>query len=323
MESLQENMIQKQLFGNSKPKLQDIWKEHTFTIENRRVKKEDNSTSREWGFSFYKDKGYFNLGEKVIIRESVPIGSRVELLYMGTPIEIKDDDNGVVIFDNELIKTDKTYELKIYTNDNQIYTKEIKPTQDYNRQAKNEVKYSLYLNEDKYRGGKYRGIANAYYGVTNRLTIGAGVRREIELFNDYSEAKPKNFYINYGSLETIYGGVYNSIGYTLKLNGEKAFSKLSNNEKNYEDNYTYTGLGEIRYKKYSATFSKTQYGKYYSQKEMNNFRFKYDVNESLRLEYIMTLRKIIKGKQKKILRLDYLQIKNIKIFCLWQIHKLI
>lgn len=277
----------------------DIWKEHTFTIENRRVKKEDNSTSREWGFSFYKDKGYFNLGEKVIIRESVPIGSRVELLYMGTPIEIKDDDNGVVIFDNELIKTDKTYELKIYTNDNQIYTKEIKPTQDYNRQTKNEVKYSLYLNEDKYRGGKYRGIANAYYGVTNRFTIGAGVRREIELFNDYSEAKPKNFYINYGSLETIYGGVYNSIGYTLKLNGEKAFSKLSNNEKNYEDNYTYTGLGEIRYKKYSATFSKTQYGKYYSQKEMNNFRFKYDVNESLRLEYNYDTQKDYQGKIEK------------------------
>lgn len=271
--------------GNLNLNYKDIWKGHTFTIENRRVKKQNNSSTREWGFSFYKDKGYFNLGEKVIIRENVPIGSRVELLYMGIPIEIKDDDNGVVTFDNELIKTDRTYELKIYTSDNRIYTKEIKPTQDYNRQAKNEIKYSVYINEDKYRDGKYRGIANIYYGITNRFTVGAGVRREIELFNDYSEAKPKNFYINYGNLETIYGGVHNGIGYTLKFNGEKAFSDLSNNEKSYRDNYTYTGLGELKYGKYSTTFSKTQYGKYHSQKEISTFRFKYDIIKNLRLEY--------------------------------------
>lgn len=268
----------------------DIWKGHTLKIENRRVTKSNNHSSREWGFSFYKDKGYYNLGEKVIIKESVPIGSRVELLYMGTPIEIKDEENGSVIFDNELIKTDKTYELKVYTSDNGIYKKEIKPTQDYNRQAKNEIKYSLYLKEDKYRGGKYRGAGNIYYGVTDKMTLGGGIRREVETIDFSTRQRSKDLYIDYGNLEAIYGGVYNGVGYTLKLSGEKAFSNLENGQKSYQNNYTYSTLGEIKLKKYDFVFNKTSYGRYYSQKEISSFKARYDFTDNIRLDYHYDIR---------------------------------
>ncbi|MGL4425639.1 MAG: hypothetical protein ACRCTC_05220, partial [Cetobacterium sp.] len=47
-----------------------------------------------------KDKGYFEDGKQFVIRENVPIGSRVELVYLGATIDIQYEKDGVVEFRN-------------------------------------------------------------------------------------------------------------------------------------------------------------------------------------------------------------------------------
>ncbi len=98
----------------------DIWEQHTLEIGNYST----GSSSREWGISFKKDKGYLITRDKTyIIKENVPIGSRVELLYMGIPIAVEDAINGTVYFKNDEIKGDRQYILKIHTPDGKIYMK--------------------------------------------------------------------------------------------------------------------------------------------------------------------------------------------------------
>ena len=109
----------------------DIWKNHSFDIKNI-----GSSKKREWSLNFYKDKGFYNFGNKIVIKEKVPIGSRAELIYMGTPIAIENEENGEVVFSNDMIKSDKDYELKIYKPDGKIEIKEIKTIEDYDKQIK-------------------------------------------------------------------------------------------------------------------------------------------------------------------------------------------
>ena len=60
---------------------------------------------REKGLSFKKNLGYYDLdGKNFIINEKVALGSRVELLFNGIPIEVQNEENGEVIFANNLIK---------------------------------------------------------------------------------------------------------------------------------------------------------------------------------------------------------------------------
>ncbi|MGL5664307.1 MAG: hypothetical protein ACRCW8_11125, partial [Cetobacterium sp.] len=64
--------------GNMSLYYPDIYKNHSLKLENN-----GSGGAREWAASFRKERGYYIKGKNYVIRETVPIGSRVELLYLG------------------------------------------------------------------------------------------------------------------------------------------------------------------------------------------------------------------------------------------------
>ncbi|WP_047384953.1 hypothetical protein, partial [Cetobacterium sp. ZWU0022] len=114
--------VRNHMFEDIKLRYDDIYKGHTLEIGNYKYM---DSGAREYDISFKKDKGYIVTGSKnYIIKENVPLGSRVELLYMGIIIDIQNATNGVVEFKNDEIKEDRSYQLKIYTPDGKILIKD-------------------------------------------------------------------------------------------------------------------------------------------------------------------------------------------------------
>lgn len=168
-------------FSNFRLDYDQIWKNHSLEIS-----KSSFDSDGEWGFHFYKDKGYYNIGDTIVIRERVPVGSRAELLYMGTPIAIENEANGEVVFSNNMIKTNRDYQLKIYYPDGKIIMKDIRTSEDYNRQQRGEIEYDISLNENSSENG-YTTDINFYYGISEKLTFGAGVNRDIT--RDYRDKK--------------------------------------------------------------------------------------------------------------------------------------
>lgn len=252
---------------------ENIWNDHTFVINNR-----GNGSKREWGLAFYKDKGFTTDGSKITIKESVPIGSRAELIYMGTPIAIEDEVNGSVEFTNDMIVGDRTYQLKIYTPDGKITLKEIKTVEDYNRQNRHEIKYDFSIDENKDKK-RYATKGNVFYGITDNFTLGGGYTRDIvDTENGYK-------YFDSNSLEVIYGEVYNGYSYTLRTSGEKTWNSFDEYSKKLDDRYKYEVMGDLRVGKYKYKLSQENYGKYYDEKRRNNFEFQYDVFDNTRLTY--------------------------------------
>lgn len=262
----------------------DIWKGHNLDIENRR-----SGSNREWGIFFYKDKGYYETaGGQVVIRENVPLGSRVELIYMGTPIEIKDDDNGVVEFDSPLIRTDRTYVLKIYEPDGKIYEKEIKTVQDYNLQQKNQFEYKLALNENS-QYNRYKTDIDIFYGVTNNFTVGFGYSRDIEdlqIGRDYTgNIKSETKYLNNAKIDLVYGGTYNTLSYIFNLSGTKtlnnydSYKEINSEKKNIslDERYSYKYLNQFNYLKWKLIYEHEEFGEYYEEKSRDKLDLKYSI----------------------------------------------
>ena len=259
--------------GEVRLEYENVWKDHTFVVSNRK-----NDSQREWGLAFYKDEGFINDGKKIIIRETVPLGSRAELIYMGTPIAIEDEESGIVEFTNDMIVADRTYHLRVHTPDGKISEKEIRTTEDYNRQNKNEVKYDLNIDQNKSEH-KYITRGNVYYGITDNFTLGGGYTRDIVDTDDGYK------YFNASNLELVYGGVYNGYSYTFRTSGEKTFSSIKEFDKNLDDRYRYELLGEVRVGKYKYKLSEENYGKYYDEKKRDIFEFQYDILDSTRITY--------------------------------------
>lgn len=262
----------------------DIWKGHTLDIESRR-----SGSSREWGLFFFKDKGYYETsGGQVVIRENVPLGSRAELIYMGTPIEIKDDDNGVVEFDNPLIRTDRTYVLRIYEPDGKIYEKEIKTVDDYNLQQKNQFEYKLSINENS-QYDRYRTDIDIFYGVTNNFTLGLGYSRDIEDIqigrDPTGNIKSETKYLNNAKLDLVYGGTYNALSYVFNLSGTKtlnsynSYKEINNEKKNIslEERYSYRYLNQFNYSKWKLIYAHEEFGEFYEDKNRDKIDLKYDI----------------------------------------------
>ena len=262
-------------FNNFRLDYNDIWKNHTLEIS-----KSSFDSDGEWGFHFYKEKSYYNFGDLIIIRERVPIGSRAELLYMGTPIAIQDEENGEVIFSNNMIRSNRDYQLKIYYPDGKILLKDIRTSEDYNRQQRGEIEYDISVNESASEGG-YNRSANFYYGVSDKFTFGAGFKKEI-VPNQIRE----KHYADVVETELTYGDTINGYSYTLQINGERTLtSYLDQTMKDLRDRNQYGYLVEVTKNRLRTKFQQTMYAEYYDEKKENNFEISYDITNSLRIDY--------------------------------------
>lgn len=262
-------------FSNFRLDYDQIWKNHSLEIS-----KSNFDSDGEWGFHFYKDKGYYNIGDTIVIRERVPVGSRAELLYMGTPIAIEDEENGEVIFSNNMIRSDRDYQLKIYYPDGKIIMKDIRTSEDYNRQQKGEMEYDISLNENSSENG-YTTDINFYYGITEKFTFGAGINRDIT-----KNVQQQKDYMTTVNTELTYGDTLNGYSYTLQLNGERTLDHYyDDTNKNLGDRNQWGYLAEVTKNKWRTKFEQTRYAEYYDEKEDNNFEVSYDVTNALRLDY--------------------------------------
>lgn len=251
--------VKEHLLGDVKLTYDDIYNKHTLELSSFRY---GDKGARENGIRFWKDKGYLVTGSKeYILTEDVPIGSRVELIYLGTVIDIQTAENGQVVFANKNIKEDREYKLRIYTEDGKIYEKIINTTSDYNQQNKGEWEYNFDIRED-HASDRYRINAITYYGLTDSLTAGAGYIKEPRTINNKYE------YLDKGRGELIFSNSIKGYQYTLRAGGEKAFNNYIDDVtlKSTEDEYKYDLLGQIDFKDLRLKYQQENYGKYYYDK---------------------------------------------------------
>lgn len=251
--------VKEHLLGDVKLTYDDIYNKHTLELSSFRY---GDKGARENGIRFWKDKGYLVTGSKeYILTEDVPIGSRVELIYLGTVIDIQTAENGQVVFANKNIKEDKEYKLRIYTEDGKIYEKIINTTSDYNQQNKGEWEYNFDIRED-HASDRYRINAMTYYGLTDSLTAGAGYIKEPRTINNKYE------YLDKGRGELVFSNSIKGYQYTLRAGGEKAFNNYVDDVtlKSTEDEYKYDLLGQIDFKDLRFKYQQENYGKYYYDK---------------------------------------------------------
>lgn len=246
---------------------EDIFTKHDLTLGAYSA----GHDAREFGFTLRKDTGYYELGKKFIISEEVPIGSKVELLYMGYPIQVEEAENGRVVFDNNLIRSNRSYQLRIYTPNGETETRYINTTQDYNQQNKGEVEYDINFRED-YTSKRYRWDGKVYYGITNELTIGLGSKRSPEKIQN------KYKFLDEGRVELTYGDAFfnNNVPITLKVGNDSSFTKGKNAiGKDYSDKYKFDELLQIGFKNLSFKTELEQYGKYYNELNKQRYEIEY------------------------------------------------
>lgn len=253
-----------------------IVKDHEFEFGSYTA----DNTAREWGISLRKNRGYYEEGRNYVIEASVPLGSRVELLYYGIPIEIQDEVNGRVVFDNPAIKSENTYFLKIYSPDGKIELREVYTARTYNHQGKGEIEYDIDFRESHDNNNKIRGNANIYYGLTNNLTLGLGLDRSFETVQD------KTTLVETGNLELLYSNFFKEkYGYTLELRTERGMNIFENNDKNYlDERYINSGYFQIDIDKFQFSFENKQYGKSYDEKNIFYSNIEYRPVDRLRLD---------------------------------------
>lgn len=244
----------------------DLWKKHSFEIRNSRI----GSGGREWEITFRKERGFFRIGRNFVIRENVPIGSKVELLYLGFPIDVKESENGVVEFENSQIQEDRQYTLRVYTPDGKMFNINVNTTSDYNQQKKGEIEYDISVREN-HEYSKFETNANIYYGLTNNLTTGFNYSRTVETDND-----------TIGYLDTIRGeAVYSnsvfSFPYTFVLGGDKALSSYKNTDGySNNDRYGYDYTAQIDIKDFRFIITQEHYGKYFDEKQVDDYSIIYN-----------------------------------------------
>lgn len=266
--------VKENILESIKLEYNDIWENHTLQFLN--IGNEDRS--RVWDLSFFKDKSYYIDNKNVIIRENVPIGSRVELKYMGASIAIKNAEDGVVIFDNPIITTDKTYTLVIFTPNGEVTEKTIKTTENFDQQSKGKFQYNINIREND-EAQRYTVNSEVYYGLTDRITIGGGYTRGIE------QLKNRYEYVQDGRANIIYGDTINGYSYVLRLDTEKSFDDYVVDSQKYENKYKFGGLAQLSVKNWQYTYENYNFGEFYDNKKQEKFGVQYDLTSFLRLTY--------------------------------------
>lgn len=270
--------VKERRFDDVTLRYDEIWEKHTLELGNYSV---GSGASREWGVSFKKDKGYILTSDKTyIIKENVPIGSRVELLYLGVPIDVKDAQDGVVIFENSEIKGNREYLLKIYQPDGKVIFKKISTTDDYNQQNKGQIEYDIDIREDN-DSKKVKRTANVYYGLTNNLTIGIGSNRDIERIDDTYK------YLDSAKVELVYGDFIFKNPYVVSVEDNRVFNNIydKSNNKSLKDRNNQIYKGQIDIKKFRFKGEYETKDKYYDEKDRVNYSVEYRPFNGLDLQY--------------------------------------
>lgn len=243
-------------FGDVRIYYPELYKGHSLEVGSY------GSEKRELGLSFKKEKGYFTVGDQVVIKENVPLGSRVELIYLGFPIDVKDSENGVIEFSGPEVKRDREYSIRIYSPDGTISVIDISTNKSYNQQTKGEIEYDFEMREDL-RGDSYRGNANVYYGITDNLTLGVGVNRFYEEDEDEQYKKITAF-----NPELVYGNSFKKNDYTLVFGSEY----VTNNRK---IDYFET---EVDIKRIKLRSKLESYDKYYEERFKQRYSIEYNAS---------------------------------------------
>lgn len=270
--------IRNQQFEDVTLRYNDIWESHTLELGSYGA---GNGKARELGLSFKKDKGYIITSNKTyIIKENVPIGSRVELLYLGFPIDVKDSENGIVEFQNSEIRSDREYLLKIYEPSGKIEFRKINTTSDYNQQNKGQIEYNIDIKEDD-ESGKVRTDSKIYYGLTNNITTGLGYKRELERINDKYE------YLESGKFEVIYNNFLFNYPYILVAEEGRVFNSIydEQSKRDTKDKNFHIFKGQIDIDKVRLKAENENKDRYYSDKRKNSYSIEYRPFNGLEFEY--------------------------------------
>lgn len=254
----------------------DIYKNHSLKLENN-----GGGGAREWAASFRKERGYYIKGKNYVIRETVPIGSRVELLYLGFPIDVKDAVDGNVEFDNSEIQENRRYILRVYQPDGRIYTIDIDTAANYFQQNKGETEYDISFREvDQY--DRYSINANLYHGITQNLTLGLGYVHEPENVGDN-----KIEYLEHIRGEVVYSNYIYRFPYTLVLGTERALNTDVVNEdgSSNKDRYSYDGTFQIDIKDFRFVVDGANYGKYFDEKFQEGYSITYNPTGIFQINY--------------------------------------
>lgn len=264
----------------------------------------DKTESGRWNKSvlFEKDKGYYEDGKTFIIRENVPIGSRVELVYLGATIDIGYEENGVVEFTNSELKSDREYILRIHTRDGKIITQIIKTSDDFNQQNKGEFQYRFFMTENE-SSEKIDTDGSIYYGITEQFTIGGKYFKTSESINN------EYIYVERGAAEIVYSDYFKTNPYTFILGTEQIFTP----DKFQKDN-TVEGLFQVKFNKFKIRYEDGYYSDYYDNKEARGITFEYNPTDFLRVDYSYQWQENWDGEKSKGSEIDIELSKNFNRF---------
>ncbi|MGL5191912.1 MAG: hypothetical protein ACRC7S_19925 [Cetobacterium sp.] len=235
----------------------------------------DKNNDGRWKKSilFQKDKGYYEDGKQFVIRENVPIGSRVELVYLGATIDIAYEENGVVEFRNSELKDDREYLLRIHTKDGRRLTQVIKTNDDFNQQNQGEFQYRFFGTETDLDNKNNYDTA-IYYGITDHFTVGTNY------FKTYEEVDNRNTYIERAGGELIYSNLFKSHAYSIVLKGEQLLSP-----EKFEREHTFEGLAQMKFKKFKIRYEDGHFSDYYDEKRSRRATLEYNPSSYLSLDY--------------------------------------
>ena len=135
----------------------------------------------------------------------------------------------------------------------------------------------------------------------------SGYDREIEKVNEKYE------YLENGKLNLTYGDFLFSYPYVLSGDFSKTLNNLSYDDgKNTKDRYEYDLVGQIDIDKIRLKIEQEKKGKYYSEKESNNYEIEYRPFTGLDLIYTYNEKKYYSGDNKNISKINATYSKSIK-----------
>lgn len=244
---------------------------------------------REKGLSLSKDRGFYSENDTYIIRQNVPLGSRVELIYAGAVIEVKNEENGEVIFVSNLIKRGREFTLKIYDSEGRITEKIIRINEDFNQQKKGEFGYDIYMRENS-NSHRYDSEIDIYYGYTDKLTFGFGYDQNSEEIA-FKDGKTKYIGLRSINLQSIYSDSIDGNPYTLTYELKKGLNMAPSEydeesrkvDRKYNNQHRF--MFDTVYKDLTFNYELYKNGKYYDAEREQYLDIDYNITDWISFSY--------------------------------------